>query len=108
MDRSGHCVADLGNGDSRGGFKHGPVDVEAVLTRLASARGKPNNWRQSIVDLPVPLDLDSSLSARKELAAKLNIHAGDHSSAEQNITLHKAVMKKLAENGGKVPAERRD
>ena len=108
MDRSGHCVADLGNGDSRGGFKHGPVDVEAVLTRLASARGKPCNRRQSIVGLLVPLDLNSRLSARKELAAKLNIHAGDHGSAGQNIALHKVVMKKLAENGGKVPAELRD
>lgn len=85
-----------------------PVDVEAVLTQLATTQGKPSNWRQSIVDLLELLDLDSSLAARKELAEELNIHAGAHGSAEQNIALHKAVMKKLAENGGKVPAELRD
>ena len=84
------------------------VDVEAVLTQLAAAKGKPSNWRQSIVDLLQLLDLDSSLSARKELADELNIHVGADGSAEQNIALHKAVMKKLAENGGKVPAELRD
>jgi hypothetical protein len=49
------------------------------------------------------LDLDSSLDARKELAGELNVHAGDDGSAEQNIALHKAVMAKLAENGGMVP-----
>ena len=61
-----------------------------------------------IVDLLQLLDLDSSLSARKELADELNIHAGTDGSAEQNLALHKAVMRKLAENGGKVPAELRD
>jgi hypothetical protein len=49
------------------------------------------------------LDLDSSLDARKELADELGVHAGDNGSAEQNIALHKAVMNKLAENGGMVP-----
>jgi hypothetical protein len=49
------------------------------------------------------LDLDSSLAARKELASELNIHVGDDGSAEENIALHKAVMQKLAENGGVVP-----
>jgi len=84
------------------------VDVEAVLTQLAAAKGKPSNWRQSIVDLLILLDLDSSLSARKELANELNVHAGADGSAEQNIALHKAVMKKLAENGGKVPDSLKD
>jgi 3-oxoacyl-ACP reductase-like protein len=82
-----------------------PVDVEAVLTQLAAAKGKPSNWRQSIVDLLILLDMESSLTARKELANELNIHAGADGSAEQNIALHKAVMKKLAENGGKIPAD---
>jgi hypothetical protein len=82
-----------------------PVDVEAVLTQKAQAYGKPSNWRTSIVDLLQLLGLDSSLQARKELANELNIHAGADGSAEQNIALHKAVMKKLAENGGKVPAD---
>lgn len=85
-----------------------PVDVDAVLTQLAAAKGKPSNWRTSIVDLLTLLDLDSSLSARKELANELNLHVGADGSAEQNIALHKAVMKKLAENGGKVPAELQD
>ena len=54
------------------------------------------------------LDLDSSLAERKELAQELGVHAGEDGSAEQNIALHKAVMQKLAENGGIVPASMRD
>ena len=84
------------------------VDVEAVLVDLAASKGGGGNWRTSIVDLLKLLDLDSSLAARKELAEELNVHAGEAGSAEQNIALHKAVMKKLAENGGKVPAELKD
>jgi len=79
------------------------VDVEAVLTSMASQKGGGGNWKTSIVDLLKLLDLDSSLSARKELGGELNVHAGADGSAEQNIALHKAVMQKLAENGGKVP-----
>ncbi|RYY39849.1 MAG: DUF3597 family protein, partial [Sphingomonadales bacterium] len=67
-----------------------PVDVEAVLTELAAAKGRPSNWRVSIVDLLQLLDLDSSLTARKELGQELGIHAGADGSAEQNIALHKA------------------
>lgn len=80
-----------------------PVDVEAVLTQMASQRGGGGNWQTSIVDLLKLLDLDSSLDARKQLAGELNVHAGADGSAEQNIALHRAVMQKLAENGGKVP-----
>jgi len=79
------------------------VDVEAVLSQLASKKGGGGNWRTSIVDLLKLLDMDSSLSARKDLAKELNVHAGADGSAEQNIALQKAVMQKLAENGGKVP-----
>ena len=85
-----------------------PVDVEAVLTQMAAAKGGGGNWRTSIVDLLKMLDLDSSLAARKELAQELGVNAGDHGSAEQNIALSKAVWKKLAENGGKVPASLKD
>ena len=85
-----------------------PVDVEAVLTELAAEKGGGGNWRTSIVDLLKMLDLDSSLSARKELAEELGVHAGEHGSAEQNIALQKAVWRKLAENGGQVPASLRD
>ena len=79
------------------------VDVGAVLSEMASMKGGGGNYQTSIVDLLKLLDLDSSLSARKELADELNVHAGDDGSAEQNIALHKAVMDKLAENGGVVP-----
>jgi hypothetical protein len=79
------------------------VDVEAVLAQLAAKKGGGGNYRVSIVDLLKLLGIDSSLTARKKLAEELNVHAGEHGSAEQNIALHKAVLRKLAENGGKVP-----
>src|SRR5918912_402581 len=79
------------------------VDVDKVLSDLAQKKGGGGNYRESIVDLLKLLDLDSSLNARKELAEELNVHAGAHGSAEQNIALHKAVMRKVAENGGEVP-----
>lgn len=85
-----------------------PADVEAILTEKAAARGKPSNWRTSIVDLLQLIDLDSSLTARKELATELGVRVGADGSAEQNVALHKAVMRKLAENGGKVPASLQD
>ena len=85
-----------------------PVDVEAVLTELAAQKVGGGNWRTSIVDLLKMLDLDSSLAARKGLAEELGVHAGEHGSAEQNIALQKAVWRKLAENGGQVPASLRD
>ena len=80
------------------------VDVGAVLEAMAAMKDDHGgNYQSSIVDLLKLLDLDSSLAARKELAEELNVHAGEHGSAEQNIALHKAVMAKLAENGGVVP-----
>ena len=79
------------------------VDVGAVLSEMASMKGGGGNYQSSIVDLLKLLDLDSSLDARKELADELGVHAADHGTAEQNIALHRAVMDKLAENGGVVP-----
>jgi hypothetical protein len=79
------------------------VDVGAVLSEMASMKGGGGNYQTSIVDLLKLLDLDSSLDARKELANELNVHVGADGSAEENIALHKAVMQKLAENGGVVP-----
>jgi hypothetical protein len=79
------------------------VDVGAVLSEMANAKGGGGNYRTSIVDLLRLLDLDSSLDARKELAGELGVHAGAPGTAEQNIALHRAVMAKLAENGGVVP-----
>ena len=84
------------------------VDVAEVLKQMAAQKGGGGNYRESIVDLLKLLDLDSSLDARKELAAELGVNAGAHGSAEQNIALHKAVMRKVAENGGKVPDSLKD
>jgi len=83
-----------------------PVDVEAILSAKPGAANL--DWRHSIVDLLKLLELDSSLSARKELAGELDVHAGADGSAEQNIALHKAVMRALAEHGGTVPASLKD
>lgn len=80
------------------------VDVGAVLEAMAAM--KPDhggNYKSSIVDLLKLLDLDSSLTARKELANELNVHAGADGSAEENIALHKAVIDKLEQSGGVVP-----
>jgi hypothetical protein len=84
------------------------VDVGSVLSEMASMKGGGGNYQSSIVDLLKLLDLDSSLSARKELADELGVHAGADGSAEQNIALHRAVMAKLAEKGGVVPDSMRD
>lgn len=84
------------------------VDVEEILTAKQKASGQQLNWRSSIVDLLKLLDLDSSLQSRKELAAELHYTGDTNDSASMNIWLHKQVMKKLAENGGKVPADLQD
>ena len=80
-----------------------PVDVGAVLEAMAAQKGGGGNYQKSIVDLLKLLDLDSSLDARKQLAQELDVHAGADGSAEQNMALHKAVVQKLADNGGKIP-----
>lgn len=81
------------------------VDVDAILTQLAAANPEKLDWRKSIVDLMKLLNLDSSLAARKELAQELHYTGDMHDSAAMNIWLHAQVIKKLAENGGKVPAD---
>lgn len=83
------------------------VDVGAVLSAMAQEKGGGGDYQHSIVDLLKLLDLDSSLTARKELGQELNVHAGADGSAEQNIALHRAVTQKLAENGGHVPESMR-
>lgn len=82
-----------------------PVDVEAVLTAMAEKNPQKLNWRTSIVDLMKLVGMDSTLQERKELATELGYTGAKDGSAEMNMWLHKQVMKKLAENGGKVPAE---
>jgi 3-oxoacyl-ACP reductase-like protein len=84
------------------------VDVEAVLSGIASRKNSDLNWRSSIVDLMKLLDLDSSLDNRKELATELGYTGAKDGSAEMNIWLHKAVMRELAKNGGTVPAGLKD
>jgi hypothetical protein len=85
------------------------VDVEQVLTELSSSKGNPDlNWRTSIVDLMKLLGLDSSLDNRRELATELGYTGDKDGSAEMNIWLHKAVMRELAKNGGRVPASMTD
>ena len=82
------------------------IDVEAVVEAAVRAKGEKSNWRVSIVDLLKALDLPSDLNARKELAKELKYDGTDpDGSAEKNIWLHKAVMKALAENGGRIPKE---
>ncbi|NWJ24204.1 DUF3597 domain-containing protein [Rhizobium sp. RM] len=83
----------------------GNVDVAAILDAAVKKNGQKLDWKHSIVDLLKALDLDSSLSARKELAAELHYPGDTSDSAAMNMWLHKAVIKKLSENGGKLPAE---
>ena len=84
------------------------VDVEAILSAEAAKAGQPLNWRSSIVDLMKLLGIDSSLANRKELAQELGYTGALDGSADMNIWLHKAVMRELAKNGGKVPADLTD
>ncbi|PZO80977.1 MAG: hypothetical protein DI629_05940 [Mesorhizobium amorphae] len=88
--------------------KASDVDVAAILEKAAAGRGQKLDWRHSIVDLMKALDLDSSLAARKELATELNYTGDTNDSAAMNTWLHKALMRKLAENGGRVPADLTD
>ena len=81
------------------------VDVAPILDKAVAAKGEKLEWRTSIVDLMKALDIDSSLAARKELAKELGFTGDTSDSASMNIWLHKQVMTKLAENGGKLPPE---
>jgi len=81
------------------------VDVAAIVDQAAAAKGEKLEWRTSIVDLMKALDIDSSLSARKELAKELGYSGDSNDSASMNVWLHKQVMAKLAANGGKLPPD---
>jgi Domain of unknown function (DUF3597) len=81
------------------------VDVEAILNGLAAKNPEKLDWKRSIVDLMKLVGMDSSLTARKELAKDLNYSGDMNDSASMNIWLHKEVLRKLAANGGKVPAD---
>ena len=81
------------------------VDVAPILDQAVKAKGEKLEWRTSIVDLMKALDIDSSFSARKELAKELGYTGDSNDSASMNIWLHKQVMTKLAANGGKLPPD---
>ncbi|MBO0141419.1 DUF3597 domain-containing protein [Agrobacterium sp. Ap1] len=82
-----------------------PVDVAPILDAAVKKSGQKLDWRHSIVDLMKALGMDASLSERKELAAELGYTGDTGDSAKMNMWLHKALMKKLSENGGNVPAD---
>ncbi|KAA5609914.1 DUF3597 domain-containing protein [Rhodovastum atsumiense] len=86
----------------------GEVDVAARLTAMAAQAPETLDWRRSIVDLLKLLGLDSSLTARRQLAQELHYKEDMNDSAAMNIWLHQQVMRKLAENGGRVPEELRN
>ncbi|MFN2240439.1 MAG: DUF3597 domain-containing protein [Thermoanaerobaculia bacterium] len=107
--RQGVPVAQAKPGAAGGGFNTGTatsqVDVEASLNQLAANNKEKLDWKHSIVDLMKLVGMDSSLSARKELADDLHYTGDKSDSAKMNMWLHKEVMRKLAENGGKVPPD---
>ena len=79
------------------------VDVVKHLEELSAGKGL--NWKVSIVDLLKLLDIDSSREARNELAKELGCPANLMSdSAKMNVWLHKEVLKRIAVNGGNIPA----
>ena len=81
------------------------VDVAAVLNDMAAKNPEKLDWKRSIVDLMKLVGMDSSLSARKQLATELHYTGNQTDTASMNMWLHKEVLKRLAENGGKVPQE---
>jgi len=81
------------------------IDIAPILDSAVAAKKEKLQWRTSIVDLMKALDIDSSLSARKDLAKELGYTGDTNDSATMNVWLHKQVMAKIAANGGKVPAD---
>ena len=81
------------------------VDVAPILDAAVKKSGQKLDWKHSIVDLMKALGMDATLEERKELAAELDYKGDLHDSAAMNTFLHKAFLQKLAQNGGKVPAE---
>ena len=101
---SGTQTASAGGSAASTGTAGGAqVDVAEVLDGMAAKAGQPLNWKTSIVDLMKLVGMDSSITARKELAGELHYSGDTSDSAAMNMWLHKQVMQKLAENGGKLP-----
>ncbi len=80
-----------------------PVDIEAVLAEMQSRNPQQLNWKTSIVDLMKLVGMDSSLASRKQLAQELHFTGDTNDSASMNVWLHRQVMQKIADNGGKLP-----
>lgn len=97
--------APAGSTPAAGAAPTDSVDVAAILDKAVAAKGEKLEWKTSIVDLMKALDIDSSLTARKELAKELGFTGDTNDSATMNIWLHKQMMAKLAANGGKLPAD---
>jgi Domain of unknown function (DUF3597) len=93
------------SGAPAGSAGQAQVDVAPLLDEMASERDEELDWRHSIVDLMKLLGLDSSLEHRRQLASELHYTGDTGDTASMNIWLHKQVMQKLAENGGKVPQD---
>ena len=85
------------------GSRPAPPDINAILTQRAAGKHEKLNWQSSIVDLMKLVDLDPSLDNRKTLAKELGYSGDTNDSASMNIWLHKQVMQKLQDSGGKVP-----
>ena len=102
---SGGAGAGAGSSGGAAAPAAATVDVAPILDQAVKAKGEKLEWRTSIVDLMKALDIDSSLSARKDLAKELGYTGDTNDSASMNIWLHKQVMTKLAANGGKLPPE---
>ena len=81
------------------------VDIVPILDAAVKKSGQKLDWRHSIVDLMKAVGMDASLAEREELAAELGYTGDTNDSAKMNMWLHKALMKRLSENGGKVPAD---
>ncbi|MCA2411548.1 DUF3597 domain-containing protein [Rhizobium leguminosarum] len=81
------------------------VDIVPILDAAVKKNGQKLDWRHSIVDLMKAVGMDASLAERKELATELGYTGDNNDSAKMNMWLHKALMKRLSENGGKVPAD---
>lgn len=104
---AGSAVADTVSAVTGGATKAQPMtreQVDAMIQKVADTTGRKDyNWQQSIVDLMKLLNLNSSLTSRKQLAQELGYTGALDGSAEMNVWLHKQVMAKLMESGGVVP-----
>jgi hypothetical protein len=101
----GGAAAEAGSSGGAAAPAAATVDVAPILDKAVAAKGEKLAWRTSIVDLMKALDIDSSFTARKELAKELGYTGDSNDSASMNIWLHKQVMTKLAANGGKLPPD---